>query len=378
MTTHLNLRPIVLLVFSWMLLISSSSLWAQKTELADKRADFQQFIQKELQPRLAQVLFDPEVAPDPASFISFSKEIKMEMDTFWKEKGTGLSEEERQVFKADIQSVFVQLGQLYLNRAETLKNKERVSFFEQFLVENSLLSEVETLSSDLSRSLVMGVHQSLMIPFGGPNHEIEAYILEQEEPIRELLFAAFANTEIDMLSEGYESGERQFSAFSSDYPKSRFLGQLEKSLKSIEKLKTGQAVENFEFTDLDGNTVSLSDFKDKIIYLDFWATWCGPCISTFKNKTPAFEKQLDGNENIVLMYISVDEKSESWKNYLEKNPMKGVHLFAGKGFEADIMKYFKVWGIPRYLILDRGNTIHHVNAPRPGKEALEALNSILE
>ena len=58
--------------------------------------------------------------------------------------------------------------------------------------------------------------------------------------------------------------------------------------------------------------------------------------------------------------------------------MNGVHLFAGQGFEAEIMRYFKVWGIPRYLILGKGNKILQVNAPRPGDEAYEALIEIGE
>jgi hypothetical protein len=56
--------------------------------------------------------------------------------------------------------------------------------------------------------------------------------------------------------------------------------------------------------------------------------------------------------------------------------MGGVHLFAGKGFEAEIMKYFKVWGIPRYLIIGKDNKIIDVNAPRPGDEAFEVLKEI--
>lgn len=223
---------------------------------------------------------------------------------------------------------------------------------------------------------MMALHYALDIPFGMPNYQVEQFVLSQSEPLREIFWASMVMNEMVMLSGGYEVSERLVNQFVAEYPQSIHLPNMLEDLRDLERLKAGAIVSNFEFKTTNGDMIKLSDFQDKIIYLDLWASWCGPCIQTFKTKTPDFERKLTGLEDIVLMYVSVDEKEESWKNYLDKNPMNGVHLFAGKGFEADIMRYFKVWGIPRYLILNKGNRIYQVNAPRPGDEAYEALISV--
>ena len=176
-----------------------------------------------------------------------------------------------------------------------------------------------------------------------------------------------------MLTGSYEDSEMAVSDFSKNYTNSTHLANLKEGLVSLEKLKTGSVVEDFSFVNLEGEKVNLSDYKDKVIYLDLWASWCGPCINTFRTKTPDFEKQLRAYDDIVLMYVSVDDQQAPWKNYLDKNPMRGVHAYAGQGFEADIMKYFKVWGIPRYLIIGKDNRLFNANAPRPGDEAVAAL-----
>jgi thiol-disulfide isomerase/thioredoxin len=224
--------------------------------------------------------------------------------------------------------------------------------------------------------MMMSVHGALGIPFGMPNEQVPAFIHELEDPKREMFMAALIQNDMMMLTGGYDKNKSQVEGFKRDYPQSVYNGNLDKGLVSIEKLREGAVVENFSFVDLEGNQVSLGDFKDKIIYLDLWASWCGPCINTFRTKTPEFETKLRDREDVVLMYISIDEKEEPWRNYLSKNPMRGTHLFAGKGFQAEIMQYFKVWGIPRYLIIGKDNKIIDVNAPRPGEEAFEALSKI--
>lgn len=336
------------------------------------------YIQNELYGRIAKVLFDVEVAPEANEFIEFSKTVQDDLDIFLVENGDGLSEKETKLAVAFSQTMLVQLGEAYFEKLQSQDRNFRMEFFNKYLHETNLSNEVDLLTDDLSRSLMMFLHAAVGIPFGMPNIEVESLIQNESEPNREMLRAAMVQNEIVMLSGGYEVSERQVNQFRAEYPKSDFLNGLESSLATLEKLKEGAIVENFVFEDLDGHSISLADFKDKIIYLDLWASWCGPCIQTFRTKTPDFEKQLENNEDIVLMYVSIDEKQESWKNYLSKNPMRGVHVYAGNGFESEIMKYFKVFGIPRYLILGKDNKIIQVNAPRPGDEAYEILMGVKE
>lgn len=351
---------------------------AQNSSPANQKLmqDMDKYIQQELYSEVSQVLFDVEEIPSIESYIAFSNGVKSSLDQIVSRNFAGLEETEKANAKFYSQAMMIQLGELYLERAQELSPREKIIFLDSYISRIGLDKEIKGLSDDLARSLMMSLHSAMGIPFGVPNYQIENYIESLSEPKQELYRAAMILNETVMLSGGYEVAERQVKEFQQLYPSSGFLPQLQIALTSLENLKEGAVVENFAFVDMEGNKVSLADYKDKIIYLDLWASWCGPCINTFKTKTPAFAEKLKDRQNVVLMYISIDEKPEAWKNYLSKNPMGGVHLFAGKGFEAEIVRYFKVWGIPRYLILGKDNKIVDVNAPRPGDEAYEALIQI--
>ncbi|MCH6199862.1 TlpA family protein disulfide reductase [Aquiflexum sp. LQ15W] len=354
----------------------TASAQAPTQAYLDYMSGLENYVQNDLYAKVSTILYDAEAAPSAEEYIQFCKGVKAEIGQFYEQNSKGLLEQEKIGAQTFSHTMLLQLGELYLDRAQDLEPRQKLGFLDQYFEGIGLDSDINNLSEDLSRSMMMTLHAAMGIPFGMPNTEVEAYISGMAEPKKELFQAAFILNDMLMLTGGYESSKNQVAGFRNSYPNSIYLADVDKSLSAIEKLKEGAVVENFSFVDLEGKSVSLMDYKDKIIYLDLWASWCGPCINTFRTKTPFFEKKLEGNPEVILMYISIDEQPEPWKNYLSKNKMGGVHLFAGKGFEAEIMKYFKVWGIPRYLIIGKDNKIIDVNAPRPGDEAYEALKEI--
>jgi thiol-disulfide isomerase/thioredoxin len=211
------------------------------------------------------------------------------------------------------------MAELYLDRAQDMDIPERKVFFREFLSQMEYFDGITVLNEDISRSISMNLYAVLGVPFGMPNKEVGAYIQTENEPAKELYQAAFLINEMSMLNMDFGELEKLTSDFKESYPASPHISKLENTLISLENLKEGALVQDFTFVDLEGNVTNLSQFKDKIIYLDLWASWCGPCINTFRTKTPDFEKKLRDNDDIVLMYISIDEKQEPWKNYLDKN-----------------------------------------------------------
>ncbi|EKB50240.1 TlpA family protein disulfide reductase [Cecembia lonarensis] len=365
--------------FSLLLSLLAYPIFAQAPSqaFADYMSEMQRLIQEELYGRVSEVIYDTEEIPEQQVFISFCQDVEKDFIGILDAFRNRLSLEEQRQGTQFTQTMVIQLGELYLDRAEALDVEERTDFFRTFILEMGYDKNIEVLTEDNSRAIIMGIYSALNIPFGMPNTQVMTYIYAEEEPIKALYQAAYIINEMAMLNETYDALFAMTEGYRKDYPESRFNENLNVTLASLEKLREGALVENFAFLDLEGNQRVLSEFKDKVIYLDLWASWCGPCINTFKTKTPDFEKKLRKHEDIVLMYISVDEKQDPWKNYLDKNPMRGVHLFAGKGFEADIMRYFKVWGIPRYLIIGKDNKLVSPNAPRPGEEAYAALMEII-
>lgn len=133
------------------------------------------------------------------------------------------------------------------------------------------------------------------------------------------------------------------------------------------------------YVDIKGGTRSLSSFKGKFVYIDVWATWCGPCIQQIP-----FLQQLEEeykNKNIAFVSISTDESQRSggsweaaekkWRNFVKDKNMSGVHLWSGEDFS--FQQAYKINTIPRFILIDPKGNIVDANAPRPSDPNLKNL-----
>ncbi|EDP70605.1 thioredoxin family protein [Flavobacteriales bacterium ALC-1] len=134
-----------------------------------------------------------------------------------------------------------------------------------------------------------------------------------------------------------------------------------------------------------GGNTSLSDLKGKYVYIDIWATWCGPCIKEVPS-LKKIEKQFEG-KNIEFVSISVDEgrgyKGDAraaylgWKKMVANKELGGIQLFADNGFRSDFIQAYQISGIPRFILLDPQGNIVNADAPRPSSPQLvELLNTL--
>jgi len=124
-------------------------------------------------------------------------------------------------------------------------------------------------------------------------------------------------------------------------------------------LRMGEPAFDLIFKDAENNETLLSSYKGKLIYMDLWATWCGPCIE----ELPAFDELIKDYEgkNIVFVPVSIDTDLEKWKKFMEKNNMHGTELVINR---VDLIDY-KVITIPRYILIDEDFKIVNVFAPAP-------------
>jgi peroxiredoxin len=144
-----------------------------------------------------------------------------------------------------------------------------------------------------------------------------------------------------------------------------------KMMNDMAQLKTGDMALNFSFPNAAGKVVQLSDLRGKVVLVDVWATWCGPC----KQQIPflkKLEEDMHGSD-LEVVSISVDEAKdhEKWKKMINDEQLGGIQLFAS-GW-GEFVKYYKITGIPRFMIFDRQGRIVSVDSPRPNDPKLKTM-----
>ena len=163
------------------------------------------------------------------------------------------------------------------------------------------------------------------------------------------------------------------TAFVGTMKNREYAQELSVEIDKVSKLMEGQTID-FSFTDSDGKSYRLSDFKGKVLYLDFWATWCGPCTK----ESPYFEalaKEYAGKD-IVFLAISTDENRKAWEGYLKSHP-KDLPQYHSKDEALDVGWNIKY--IPRFVLIDKDFKLADAYAPRPSSERIrETLNKLLE
>ncbi|MCU0358541.1 MAG: TlpA family protein disulfide reductase [Cyclobacteriaceae bacterium] len=158
-----------------------------------------------------------------------------------------------------------------------------------------------------------------------------------------------------------------------------------RNVLSYLNLAPGKPAPDFALPDSSGNPVKLSDFRGKIVYVDVWGTWCGPCLQQIPEALKLQESYKD--KPVVFLYVALeyDEKditrwrkfiAGKYKRFLDK-PFPGVHVVAEKQFGNEAMKPYKINFAPTHMLIDQNGTM--VNPRAAGaKDIANEIDQLLE
>ncbi len=251
------------------------------------------------------------------------------------------------------------LDELELDNSEYLGLTDYIAFLNGYLRKEAGKNFEEALKRDSTTRYNMSRMNTILTLFS--DEKIQNYLLTQSirgqisfEPLEDI------QQDIAFYMENCTDEEKK--------------AEMNELIAKWEKLAQGQPAPVFDGVDLDGNKVSLTDFIGKYVYVDVWATWCGPCL----HEIP-YSKKLEADyqdKNIVFICCSIDDDEEAWRKMVIEDELAGVHILEEGAWESPIIKDYMISGIPTYLLIDREGNIITVKAPRPSGKIREMLDGL--
>lgn len=170
-----------------------------------------------------------------------------------------------------------------------------------------------------------------------------------------------------------EKSEELYNEIMANVTYEKFKTDLTEKFNKIKALVKGNVSPKFNYENHKGGTISLDDLKGKFVYIDVWATWCGPCVREIPFMKEV-EKKYHG-KNIEFVSISIDEKKdyEKWKEFVAEKEMGGIQLYADNAWQSQFVQDYAIEGIPRFILIDTNGNIVSADAPRPSDEKLIEL-----
>jgi peroxiredoxin len=126
--------------------------------------------------------------------------------------------------------------------------------------------------------------------------------------------------------------------------------------KKIQRsLAEGTKFPDFQETDLDGKPLSISNYKGKLVMIDFWATWCGPCVHELPNVLTTYGKYHD--KGFEIIGVSLDNDKDKLTSFIKEKNVNWPQYFDGKGWQNKLASKYGVNSIPSTYLLDGEGTI---------------------
>ncbi|NLN24808.1 MAG: TlpA family protein disulfide reductase [Bacteroidetes bacterium] len=168
------------------------------------------------------------------------------------------------------------------------------------------------------------------------------------------------------------------SIFRNSVQNREYLDAIHERHQLLRETLPGNPSPSFSYENHKGGTTTLEDLRGKYVYIDVWATWCGPCLREIPSLQEVEKEYADKNIHIVSISIDEPKDYEKWRTMVTDRGMGGIQLMADNNWNSEFVKKYGIMGIPRFILLDTEGKIVSADTYRPSDPRLrELLNSIL-
>lgn len=156
-----------------------------------------------------------------------------------------------------------------------------------------------------------------------------------------------------------------------------YKAEIEEVYANYKRMEENAVAPDFNYMNIDGQSVTLKDLRGKYVYIDIWATWCAPCraeVPFLRQLEQAYERK-----NIYFVSISVDKMAnkDKWMSYVKEHHLSGIQLIADKDFNSEFVTQFNVNSIPRFILIDPSGRIISGDANKPSNPELRKQLDVL-
>ncbi len=150
------------------------------------------------------------------------------------------------------------------------------------------------------------------------------------------------------------------------------------SAEAFFNTSTGKFAPPFSALNWNGDSVQLSDWRGKVVFLDVWASWCAPCIQQ-RPFVLDLAKKYKG-QNVVIAMLNFDRSIKQWKSYVnETNPgLEGTEVFIPGNVQSAFAEQYNIHFVPRYILIDTDGRIVNGNVGEPSKSLIRQIDQLLE
>lgn len=186
--------------------------------------------------------------------------------------------------------------------------------------------------------------------------------------------AAFIVRDTYSKTKPYEIALSSYESLSERVKKSIIGVETKAILDEVGKTAVGQMAPDFKAAMPNGDEFSLSQLKGKYVLIDFWASWCGPCIAEVPNVKAVYDQYK--SKDFEILSVSLDDNKEKWVTSIEKNELNWNHISTLKGWNCEIAKLYNVIGVPNMILLDKEGRI--VTKDLRGEKLLEEVSKLID